>query len=41
MRSDGASILAAARVLEGEFSRTPSARFRIRTPSCGEGEGIA
>jgi putative selenium metabolism hydrolase len=41
MRSDGASILAAARDLEGEIARTLSALIRIRTPSCGEGEGIA
>ena len=40
MKNDGASIVAAARALEGEIALTLSSLVRIRTPSCGEGEGI-
>ena len=40
MNRYGARILAAARDLEGEIARTLSSLIRIRTPSCGEGEGI-
>lgn len=40
VNNDGARIAAAARALEGEIADTLASLIRIRTPSCGEGEGI-
>lgn len=40
MKIDGARIIAAARALEGEIAESLAALIGIRTPSCGEGEGI-